>query len=319
MQSILYRYKLPIKGSNSSREGLILRLKKNDKIGYGEISPLPNWSLETFQQAIDQVLYLQRMDFTDNLKVFPSVSFGIEMAKYSLMPCIPSKKQLPYAYLLYGSKEQILEKIASLPLGVYAKLKTIDLSKAAIFKITLLLLEKNISLSIDPNKTWTKEYTFEFCNYFSSHCIRYIEEPVENFDDLVMLAHKLPHRFALDETIRKFPINTLLQYPFYDWILKPTLLGGLSTCLYYATIAKEHNIRVYLSSSWESGLGLSHIIEMYLTTELFSSPLGLDTYHFYEDLLETRLRFTSGMIEIPKVAILNENMIIPISSYEMFH
>lgn len=318
MQSILYRYVLLIKGSNSNREGLLLRLKKNDKIGYGEISPLPNWSLETFQQALDQILYLQEINFTQNLKILPSVRFGIEMAKYSLMPCNPSKKKLPYAYLLYGSKKQILEKISSLPRGVYAKLKTIALSKADIFNITLLLLEKNISLSIDPNKTWTKEYTFHFCNYFPSDCIRYIEEPVQNFDDLVMLAYKLPHRFALDETIRRFPINILLKYPFYDWIIKPTLVGGLSACLYYATIAKQHNIRVYLSSSWESGLGLSHIIDMYLTTELFSPPLGLDTYRFCQDLLEIRLRFISGMIEIPEVAIVNENMIIPISSYEMF-
>lgn len=298
-----------------SRKGIVFEMKNSHgDIGYGEITPLPRWSIESLDDAIRQLNLIQEDPFAiPKEKLLPSVGFGLEMAEniYKDMPII--QKDLPYSHLLLGNRDQIITKIQSLPMNGCAKLKTSKLSLQDVFDVISLLLKKNIAPCIDPNQLWSKEETIAFCTYFSPDQIRYLEEPVESLIDLMELATRLPHRFAIDQTLRKTPIVDLLEYPFRDWILKPTLMGGMSRCIYYAEIAKKNGIQAYLSSSWESGLGLFYIIDTYRKTELFSSPLGLDTYYFLQDTLQVPLQFMSGTIHLPKEAIVNYNMLCEVS------
>lgn len=295
----------------ASREGIIFEVRNSDGVtSYGEITPLPRWSIESLEDALRQLSLIQKDSFAiAKEKMLPSVAFGLEMAENTFKDLPIIHKELPYSYLLIGNKDQIITKIQSLPMNGCAKIKTSKLSLQDVFDVTSLLLEKNIAPCIDPNQLWSKEETIAFCTYFSPDQIRYLEEPVESLGDLIELATILPHRFAIDQTLRKTPITQLLDYPFQDWILKPTLMGGMSPCMYYANIAKKNGIQAYLSSSWESGLGLFYIIDTYRRTDLFSAPLGLDTYYFIEDTLQVPLQFTSGIIHLPKTAILNYDML----------
>lgn len=298
-----------------SRKGVIFEMSTHHGTTYGEIAPLPNWSIESLQDAARQLSFIQEDPFSvAKEKLFPSVAFGLEMVKniHKDMPIL--HKELIYSYLLIGNKEQIIKKIQLLPTNGYAKLKTSKLSLQDVFDIVSLLLKKNISPSIDPNQLWSKEETIAFCTYFSSEQIRYLEEPVKNVSDLLELATMLPHRFAIDQTLRKTPITELIDYPFRDWILKPTLMGGMSVCMYYADVAKKNGIEAYLSSSWESGLGLFYIIDTYRKTKLFSPPLGLDTYYFIEDILQFPLQFTSGNIHLPQQVIVNYDRLNQVSN-----
>lgn len=317
INSQIYRYEIILQSGMPFpyRKGIIFESQTpNESMNYGEITPLPGWSIESLDDAVRQISFIQEDPFSiGREKLFPSVSFGLEMAKnlYKDMPILD--KELSYSYLLIGNRDQILTKIENLPRCGHAKLKTSKLSLQDVFDITSLLLSKNIAPSIDPNQLWSKEETIAFCTYFSSEQIRYLEEPVKNLKDLVELAIALPHRFAIDQTLRKMPIRQLLEYPFRDWILKPTLMGGMSPCMYYADIAQKNGIQTYLSSSWESGLGLSYIIDAYRRTPLFSSPLGLDTYYFLQDTLQTPLQFSSGIIHLPKQIIVNYDILHPVS------
>lgn len=298
----------------SSREGVIFEIQTDEGVFYGEVAPLPNWSIETLENAIYQLNLIQGNSFSiSQEKLFPSVAFGIEMANNPYGDKAIIHKELIYSHLLIGNKRQIIEKIQNLSRGGCAKLKTSKLSLQDVFDITSLLLQKNIAPCIDPNQLWSKEETIAFCTYFSPDQIRYLEEPVESLKELIELATMLPHRFAVDQTLRKTPIQQLLEYPFRDWILKPSLMGGMSPCIHYAAVAKQNGIRPYLSSSWESGLGLYYIINTYRKTDLFATPLGLDTYYFLQDTLQKPIRFVSGKIYLPEQITLNHDVLIKTS------
>lgn len=296
------------------REGIVFEMQTDDRAcSYGEITPLPKWSIETLDDAIHQLNLLQENSFSiPKEKLFPSVAFGIEMANNIYADKAIIHKELCYSHLLIGNKEQIIAKIQNLPRGGCAKLKTSKLSLQDVFDITSLLIQKNIAPCIDPNQLWSKEETIAFCTYFSPDQIRYLEEPVQSLKELIHLATMLPHRFAVDQTLRKTPIKQLLEYPFRDWILKPSLMGGMTPCIHYASIARQNGIEAYLSSSWESGLGLYYIIDTYRKSDLFSAPLGLDTYYFLEDTLQKPIRFISGIIYLPEQITLNHDVLTQI-------
>lgn len=293
------------------RAGIVLETQLGSgAYSYGEIAPLPKWSIETLDDAIHQLNLIQEHSFSiPQEKLFPSVAFGIEMANNMYTDKTVIHKELFYSHLLIGNKEQISAKIQNLPKGGCAKLKTSKLSLPEVFDITSFLIQKNIAPCIDPNQLWSKEETIAFCTYFSPDQIRYLEEPVESTKELIELATALPHRFAVDQTLRKTPIQQLLEYPFRDWILKPSLMGGMAPCMHYASIAKQNGIHAYISSSWESGLGLYYIIDTYRKTDLFSAPLGLDTYYFLQDTLHKPIRFISGKIYLPEQITLHRDVL----------
>lgn len=293
------------------RKGIVFEMQTgNEASSYGEITPLPKWSIETLDDAIHQLNLIQDNSFSiPKEKLFPSVAFGMEMANNIYIDKAIIHKELFYSYLLIGNREQIIAKLQNLPTGGCAKLKTSKLSLQDVFEITSLLIQKNIAPCIDPNQLWSKEETIAFCTYFSPDQIRYLEEPVESLKELIELTTMLPHRFAVDQTLRRTPIQQLLQYPFRDWILKPSLMGGMVPCMHYASIARQNGIHAYLSSSWESGLGLYYIIDSYRKTDLFSAPLGLDTYYFLQDTLQNPIRFISGTIYLPEQITLNHDVL----------
>lgn len=297
------------------RKGIIFQIQTGDiTCSYGEVTPLPKWSIETLDDAIHQMSLIQDDSFSiPKEKLFPSVAFGIEMANNIYTDKAIIHKELFYSHLLIGNREQIIAKLQNLPSGGCAKLKTSKLSLQDVFEITTFLIQKNIAPCIDPNQLWSKEETIAFCTYFSSDQIRYLEEPVESLQELIELATTLPHRFAVDQTLRRTPLQELLEYPFRDWILKPSLMGGMTPCIHYASIARQNGINAYLSSSWESGLGLYYIIDTYRKTDLFSAPLGLDTYYFLQDTLQKPIRFISGKIYLPPQTTLNSNVLTKIS------
>ncbi len=87
MKIKLYHYTIPCrtgvvlrKQPLTERQGLIIRLEKNGKIGWGEIAPLPTFSRETLAECEAQVRqWLKKpTDLIDNF--VPSVAFGIRCA-----------------------------------------------------------------------------------------------------------------------------------------------------------------------------------------------------------------------------------------------
>jgi len=247
----------------SSRSLYIQLSDAEGNTGWGEVAPLPNWSLETLDQCIEQ---LKTFTGQNSRELYPSVSFGLESALLSLFSPL-SDYTVPVATLLKGP--DILEE---------AKLKHQQGYTIAKLKVGLLPFEeaaplihelKNIfTLRIDVNRAWSTKESLNFFSQFPLDTFDYVEEPFRNPHDLDLFSHPL----AVDESLRDtFTLAQLETIPSLKTLVyKPTLSGGLSHCLPYYKWAKEKNLDFVLSSCFESPLGLSQITAM-------ASRLGLTT------------------------------------------
>jgi O-succinylbenzoate synthase len=246
----VYQYSLPWNGT--SREGLILQIGE----GFGEIAPLPNWSRETFDEAKDELFSWIRLGQEPTL---PSVRWGIECAKRPL-----NSVDLPLCAL--GPKKGF--STIKLKLGHLCVQDAIELVKNHLGHSTLRL---------DCNRAWSLQEALEFSSHFKKEDFAYIEEPVQNFEELIEFSKKTEFPIAVDESIS----CDLTKLPTLKAIVvKPTLVGFI-----------PKDPRVVLSSSYESGLGLLHIANSASKTV----AIGLDTYTSFQDcLLQTPISTSLG-------------------------
>ncbi|WP_042280508.1 o-succinylbenzoate synthase [Candidatus Protochlamydia sp. R18] len=268
---------------------IISLVDKKGNISKGEIAPLPPWSKETLEEAIRQIdakkSFILNIDWTIenyrdalmHLHLFPSVQFGIESALLSFLDPLKTYS-MPVSALLMGSKKEILAQ-AKLRLQEgyqIAKLKVSQLSFSDAAKL-IHQLKDTFRLRIDVNRAWKTEDSLQFFSEYSLDSFDYVEEPFQNPKELSLFSHPL----AVDES---FPSNFSLQdletlCSLKSLIYKPTLQGGMTTCLPVYKWAKQRNIEFVLSSSFESELGLFHLISMAARLKL-TSPIGIGTYHF---------------------------------------
>ena len=87
MKITLYHYALPCqtgvvlrKQPLSIREGLIIQLNQQGKIGLGEIAPLPGFSQESLKEAQSAAIQWALKPHSLWDKLPPSVAFGISCA-----------------------------------------------------------------------------------------------------------------------------------------------------------------------------------------------------------------------------------------------
>ncbi|GAB4188771.1 MAG: o-succinylbenzoate synthase [Simkaniaceae bacterium] len=299
------------------RKGFILKLKDRlGHTGYGEISPLPGWSRETLED-VKKELSLLKESSIQKISPIPSVAFGQESALEQLKASAANEANLLSqrnpctAFLLAGSKNDILKKSENLPSQSYVKIKLSSLPIQEAVCLVNQMLENAFSIALDINEAWEKETALDFCRSFPPSSFRYIEEPVKDLKDYLWLAERTDHPFALDEKLRVLPLEDAAKIPrIKAWILKPTLMGGISICRLYAKAAQKNHIAVHLSSSFETGIGIWQILDAFLRNEEFQNPLGIDTMDFFaQDLLADPITFTKeGKILRPEKIHLNTNL-----------
>ena len=297
----LYTYDLPFRGTR--RRGIIIELTREDgSKSLGEVAPLPNWNVETFDDALEQLKgpMLQHM-------LLPSVAFGLETASLGLNP---PKLPLtfPLSSLLMGSVDEILKKA---DLCAHAGIKSVKVklsghSHADALKI-VHALKDSFSLRIDLNRAWTKERALEFFAHFKPEDFDYIEEPCEKVEDLFDFTYPL----AVDESLRDTPLDLLLRLPSLKaFIFKPTLQGGYTVGEVLARAAKERNLDLIFSSAFETGVGISQIALLAHHLGVPIKPLGLDTYSYLEqDILQTPLNISQGYLHLDELFNVNKELL----------
>lgn len=155
-----------------------------------------------------------------------------------------------------------------------------------------LLLIGKFDLRIDLNRQWNIDDANRFFSTYPKDTFDYIEEPGKSISDLFHFEHSV----AVDESLREVSFDSLVAIPnLKALIVKPMLLqGGLKQLKIIQQKADHHGLKLILSSSFESGLGLNSLLQ--LTKHLgLSSVMGFDTYRYFkEDLLQTPLVFNQG-------------------------
>ena len=251
----------------------------------GDIAPLPGWSQETLDDALEEIAhkhseiseinwrYETCLQELAKLQLLPSVSFGLESALLALLDPLPSHT-VPVSALLMGTPEEILQEACLRHNEGYtsAKLKvgnlTFDEAQHVIYK-----LKDQFHLRIDVNRAWSTEDALEFFAKFPLDSFDYVEEPFQNPHDLKRFLHPL----AIDESYSLVGLDSLPTLKAV--IYKPTIRGGIVGCLALHEWTKKRGINLVLSSSFESVLGLAQISSMAHRLQL-SSPLGIGTYHY---------------------------------------
>lgn len=282
MTLALYRYRIEFTQPltfhgrvETARQGLLVKM--ND--GWGEIAPLPGFSRETLQDAQEQALVCLKAQVRGEevTATLPSVQFGLSCARHQWQPL---NTPLPEPYpLIQGAPHDLLKnwKVWLHETANKAKLKVARYPMRDELALIRLLLDRlpNLKLVLDANQGWTREEAWAFCQHLDPARIDYLEDPCANFDDIRFVASHTGMPIALDELLAQGkPWEPIPQLKAL--VLKPTLLGSLCRCEALVARAKALNLKIVVSSSFESGVGLSQLAKLASEWDP-QQPPGLDT------------------------------------------
>jgi len=284
MQLALYRYSLPFrqplmfKGERlANREGLLVSINGQ----WGEIAPLPGFSTETLVEAeAESLACLVALSRGEKVSpTLPSVQFGFGCAQRVWPLNLPAP--LPPYPLLQGEPAALIQSLstshwqASPPSRLKLKVARYAMEEELALIEKLAARLPTTKLILDANSGWALTEAQRFCERLPLAQIDYLEEPCAAFADTIAVAEATGVAIALDETLsRREEWNYHPQLKAL--VIKPTLIGSLSDCEVLVQRARAINLRVVVSSSFESDLGLGLLAR--LASEWAPhEPPGLDT------------------------------------------
>ena len=334
----LYRYSLhfsrplPLGGITLfQREGILLRLSGDDgSEGWGETAPLPGFSVESQSEAASQLRRLAgsmvgrevKEDWVDPYgefgreldRVAPSVRFGFELAVWNLyapssgrtLPEVVTpfpRAVVPVNGLLAGSPAEVLVEARRKSDAGYRSIKLKIGTRTVAEDVALVRalgegLGEDISLRLDANRLWDYEEAAEFVRGTAGVRFEYVEEPLADPERLPDFVGEFGVPVALDESLVGMEPEKLEAFAV-AFVLKPTLLGGISRTLRAAGRAHRLGVTPVISSAYESGVGTAALVA--LAAGIGDRPVaaGLDTYRMMaEDVLETPLNLPAPSVGV---------------------
>lgn len=318
----------------TSRSGFLIRLVSDtDHIGWGEAAPLPGFSTESDEAVVSELKDLKRLlpgrdlppdltALTGQFHEWPtsrwwtnSVHCALEMAALNL---VAAEQAQPLAKLL---SERFLETVHLNGLiidteGVTEAARVLrrDGCRAIKLKVGNSSIETDIertrnafhelgsstTLRLDANRAWSFEDACRFAEGIADCEIEYLEEPLANYEQLREFSERTGLAVALDESIINATPDILTSDSHVRAvILKPTLLGGFDRTAGWARKAKELDIKIVISSCFESSVGIAALIQLAAAFNTFNTPVGLDTLTWLEhDLLIEPIDHAHGRIRI---------------------
>jgi O-succinylbenzoate synthase len=245
------------------RKGIYIRIQDFDgKEGVGEIAPLENRSVESYESSLFSILEIRKKFLTKELtQAFypPSVIFGLEMALTSISRTLTEETK----FKLYSDK---------------IKLKGLTVEES--IQICKEKLKSQSQLRVDMNESFSLEDAIRFTKAFDKTDFLYIEEPTESLSDLVSFYEETNFPYAIDEKLVNHPIERVQNLKgLTHLIIKPTILGGEKGAL--EIIEKTQHLKHVFSSSYETEIGLLHIAR--IASKLSpNEAVGIDTLKIFE-------------------------------------
>ncbi len=314
------------RGVLTEKETWLLKISEADNFGIGECGILRSLSYDDrpdYEEKLNWVcnnINLGKDMLWEELREFPSIQFGVEMAFKSLNADDPfilfpsdftsGKSSIPINGLIWMGdkgfmKDQISEKIEAgfncikLKIGAIDFETELDLLKS----IRSNFSEKEIELRVDANGAFSPEdaiYKLERLSKFKLHSI---EQPIKQgqVDEMAKLCRNTPLSIALDEeligvtdvTDKQKLIQTI--QPQYA-IFKPSLIGGFKGTEEWKDICEAQGIAWWITSALESNIGLNAISQWTYTLKP-ELPQGLGTGGLYTNNFESPLKVENGRIQ----------------------
>ncbi|KAK4430131.1 protein PHYLLO, chloroplastic [Sesamum alatum] len=246
MDYSLYRVQLnapPTSASRSSnnttsyREGFVIRLSLEDgSTGFGEVAPL-----EIHEENL--------VDVEEQLRFLIHVIEGNTINNIlPLLKCSVSS-------WIWNS------------LGIPVARRADPTEDIAVIQEVRKKVGPHIVLRADANRKWTYDDAIRFASGVKDCSLQYIEEPVNNEEDIVKFCEETGLAVALDETINSIRENHLQVLQKYNHsgiaavVIKPGVIGGFENAALVARWAQQHQKITVVSAAFESSLGLSTYIQ----------------------------------------------------------
>ncbi|WP_323660935.1 o-succinylbenzoate synthase [Pectobacterium versatile] len=290
-QVTLYRYSVPMEAGVvlrnqrlKTRDGLIVRLQDGERLGWGEIAPLPEFSVETLAEAESAALeqlqsWAAGAAFSDDLP--PSVAFGLSCAQAELDRHLPQAADYRKAPLCSGDPDELFEMLQAMPGEKVAKIKVGLYEAVRDGMIVNVLLEAlpDLKLRLDANRSWTRAKADGFARYVAPSLrsrIAFLEEPCKTREESREFARETGINIAWDESVREADFRVEAEPGVSAIVIKPTLVGSLGRCQQLVQETHQAGLTAVISSSIESSLGLAQLARLahWLTPDTVP---GLDT------------------------------------------
>ena len=297
----IYQYQIPtVRNSfwqHEYKNGLIVELQEDHKIGRGEVAPLDGFSYESFEQAKTQLLHLltkwcdqQPISYRN---LYPSVGFGFSTAIFDLDDFFLNIAYPQDEYIrvkLCKTDQNNIDQIIDNPNLKIIKIKidsnSLDVVAKVIQKICKDMPKIKIRLDANRGLSYTEVEKFAKLIYKNLPNIEFFEEPVSSKKELTQLANKKLFNLAIDESlqqaVKKGKYQSIIKNPNNSVIIiKPTLIGDLFLIKEIIEYSKINNKKIIISSSFESSFTLYRLLTM-SNKWLPQSNAGLDTMFIYQ-------------------------------------
>lgn len=313
------------RGVLTTKETWFLQISDNGKTGIGECGILRSLSVDDRPDYEEKLkwtcenIQLGEEQLWRELKEFPSIQFGVEMAFRSLasedpFELFPSeftrgKKAIPINGLIWmGEKEymrsQIEEKINAGFDCIKMKIGAIDFNtELELLKyIRSQFSSEEIQLRVDANGAFAPGEALEKLKRLSEFDIHSIEQPIKQgqLQEMADLCERTPLPVALDEELigvfdvtRKQEILQTVKPQYL--IFKPSLIGGFRGTQEWIDLAEEQGTGWWITSALESNVGLN-AISQWTYTKAVEMPQGLGTGSLYTNNFESPLQVKKGRI-----------------------
>src|SRR5690606_3536637 len=194
----VYRWQIPMDAGVvlrerrlKTRDGLFVHLQQDECEGWGEISPLPGFSLESLDDAQSALVAWAREwreGAAPALPEVPSAAFGISCALAELDGTLPQEANYRAAPLCTGDPDELFALLSAMPGEKVAKIKVGLYEAVRDGMVANLLLEAipDLRLRLDANRAWTPLKAQQFAKYVNPayrERIAFLEEPCKTRDD----------------------------------------------------------------------------------------------------------------------------------------
>ena len=314
------------RGVLTEKETWFLKISDGLDYGIGECGILRSLSYDDrpdYEEKLKWVcenINLGKEMLWEELREFPSLQFGVEMAFRSLesaniFELFPSdftsgKDSISINGLIWmGDKEymkqQITEKIEAGFNCIKLKIGAIDFeTEIELLKsIRSNFSEKEIELRVDANGAFAPTEALGKLERLAAFKLHSIEQPIRQGQAEAMadLCEKTPLPIALDEeligvtsvTEKQKLIQTIK--PQYA-IFKPSLIGGFKGTGEWKEICEAENVEWWITSALESNIGLNAIAQ-WTYTQKPELPQGLGTGGLYTNNFASPLEVKNGNIQ----------------------
>ncbi|MEZ6875161.1 o-succinylbenzoate synthase [Enterobacter sp. KBR-315C3_2022] len=298
----VYRWQIPMDAGVvlrdrrlKTRDGLFVHLQVGEREGWGEVSPLPGFSLESLDDAQAALLAWAsawREGVNPALPGLPSTAFGISCALAELDGTLPDAANYRAAPLCTGDPDELFALLSAMPGEKVAKIKVGLYEAVRDGMVANLLLEAipDLRLRLDANRAWTPLKAQQFAKYvipaYRSR-IAFLEEPCKTREASRAFARETGIAIAWDESLREADFEFVAEPGVSAVVIKPTLTGSLQKVREQVAAAHALGMTAVISSSIESSLGLTQLarVAAWLTPDTVP---GLDTLSLMQAQLVRR-------------------------------